>query len=1106
MSFLGWAPRSESDVEDKIKSVLERFVGQKFNGVTITRVQRQYEVEGRRADIAVLKDDGNPLLIIETKKKKERGGSWSVEKHFIPTSEDVVGQAASYAALLKRNKGVYVPFIATANDTQLALFKVPEDIEKLVNWNAIRERDYGNVIKDFYEFKKKNLFLHKPHGPFSEEFFKRLLEDITGIYVKKYSFEEKRQELHRQVLEDLRSFVDFLTPFVEQAIAEKGRFKDSIAGKLEEYQKKTGYNPTPQQLAREMAYILLNKILFYKVLEHYYNLPRLGLLYEEGVVKTCSEYLKKLREYFGRAVEATRDFQAVFETGIYDEVDLVENEGVLKAIDWLIGLVENYEIERLGDVIGFIYEDLIPGEERHQLGQFYTPKPIAELIVKWSVRSPDDRVLDPGCGSGTFLVEAYKRLAELKLKKPWSEIEHVDRDVHEQILRQLYGVDINEFPAHLTAMNLAMKNVRAPSPEMYVFVRDYFTIMPGQQVLTPSEVRTVEGEKPVEVVFKDFDAVVGNPPYTRWREIPPSTRKQIDDKLGNITSKYDLKAYTGRGVEPGIYVYWIMHSTRFLKEGGRLGMIISDSWLQTDYGRNFFKFLLDHYKIHAVIDISTRVFPVPLIGTSIVLLERCSNESERRSNKTLFMYLEVSKGGVNVDEILKFIDEAKSEMLPGQATSRVLPSGATVLTKAYIQGELAGREEKVVNFLFNVNDILNTLRQSPLIVKLSELFEPSRGNTAWSVWAITHGGRPDVGGNEFFYLNEDRVRQLGIPKECLYPLLSSSRYLRFFTFVQQDWEELRREGKECYLFLCHRPRNELPSQVLRYIQLGEGPNAQIRLKRRPGEPERRPVNESQAAQKRLSYRNLFFDWYDLGGIVETPIIASRYAQYWHRFALPIYKIAYDDDIMAFIPRQGIFLDAKELKALLAYLNSSFTKLYLEANGRLTGKGALAIETNMLSDLPILDMKKLPQEDVERLAQLFDRLEAEARRLGGADEVEDVFGSELANELTGGSSNVKPGVEGLFNTVIREIDYEVARVLGLENLVEPVRTMVLEMARRRLSRAGEAKPEAVKGTEELPESRESGRRRRGRRRGGAGGKAVMHRRLDEFMKSGEGEGE
>ena len=83
-----------------------------------------------------------------------------------------------------------------------------------------------------------------------------------------------------------------------------------------------------------------------------------------------------------------------------------------------------------------------------------------------------------------------------------------------------------------------------------------------------------------------------------------------------------------------------------------------------------------------------------------------------------------------------------------------------------------------------------------------------------------------------------------------------------------------------------------------------------------------------------------------------------------------------------------------------YLNSSIAKLYLEANGRSTGGGALAIEANVLNDMPILDVRKLSVEEVERLAELFDKLESEARKLGGADTAENIFGSELAEELTG----------------------------------------------------------------------------------------------------------
>jgi type I restriction-modification system DNA methylase subunit len=1061
------ALRREIDVLGRIRDTLKKFVGQKFNDVTIVGVVEQCEVDGRFADLAVLKDDSKPILLIETKKVRHDARGVSVERRFIVTSEDVVGQVVAYAAILKR-RGIHVPFVATANDKQLALFMVPENIGELVDWDAIRERRYDRVIRNFYEFRDQNLILHKPHNNFSEEFFKELLDTVTGIYKKKYGVEEKKQELHWIVIEDLRGFVDFLAPFIEQAIAPNGVFRADLRQKLDEYSQRTGYRPTPEGLAREMTYVLMNKIIFYKVLERFYNIPKVEPLYEKGVVTTCSSYIRKLNECFEKAIEASKDFEAIFRTGIYDatENDIVENEGALRAFDWLIRYLEQYKIEELGDVIGYIYEELIPPEERHVLGQFYTPRPIAELIVKWAIRSPDDKVLDPGCGSGTFLVEAYKRLAELKLKKPFKEIKYVPEDVHKQILNQLYGIDINEFPAHLTSMNLAMKNVRVPSLVLNIFVRDYFTIRPGFKTLAPYKVKTPEGEKEVEVVFKDFDAVVGNPPYTRWTQIPELTRRQIsgNKELSSIISDYGLEAQVSRGVEPGIYVYWIIHSSRFLKEGGRLGMIISDTWLQTDYGRDFFKFLLDHYKIHAIIDISARVFPVPLIGTCIVLLERCSNENERKGDKSLFIYLDISKGGIDVDEILRLIDEAKSKILPGQAITKELSSGAKALIKVYTQGELMRFEGRVINLIFSADDTLNSLRQGPLIVELSELFEPSRGNTVWSVWAIRHGRRPDVGGNEFFYLNEDRIRQLDIPKEYLYSLLPSSRYLRFFTFTQQDWEELRSKGVECYLFLCHKPRNELPPQVLRYIQLGEGPNAQIRLRRRPGEPEGRPVSESQAAQTRLRNRSLFFDWYDLGGAIETSIIASYYAQYWHRFVLLKYKVACDADIITFIPRQNIFLGVEGLKALLAYLNSSFTKLYLEANGRSTGGGALASEVKVLNDMPILNVKKLLREDIERLAQLFDRLESEARRLGGADEVENVFGSELASELTG-RADVRTGIQGLFNTVIKEIDYEIARILGLEHLVETVRTLVLELVRRRLSRAREPKREAVRGSEE-----------------------------------------
>jgi len=1086
---LSWAPRSEADVEDKLKRILGKFEGQKFNSITIAHVKSQYEVDSRKADLAILKDDGNPLLIIETKKKYERGG-WKVERNFMPTSEEVVGQAVSYAAILKHN-GVYVPFVATANDKQLALFRVPEDVEKLVNWTAIDKRDYGKVIKDFYKFWNENLLQHQSHGPFSEEFFEQLLETITGLYAKKYKIEEKKQEPNWLVLEDLRSFVDFLTPFIMQAIATNGHFAHEIEGKLDEYRKRTGYSPEPEQLAREMAYVLTNKIVFYKVLERYYDkLDHLDPLYEKGVVDTCNQYLTKLREYFKKAVEITRDFQAVFETGIYDEISVKEDEEFLKAIDWLIRLIENYEIEKLGDVIGFIYEELIPPEERHNLGQFYTPRPIAELITKWSIRGPDDIVLDPGCGSGTFLIEAYKRLAELKLKKPWREIKHISEGVHRQILRQLYGVDINEFPAHLTAINLAMKNVRAPSPEVRVFVRDYFTVMREQQVLTPYKVRTVEGEKPMEMILKDFDVVVGNPPYTRWNEIPEKTCEIIRKLYTNRLKNYKLWKFVTGGAIPGIFIPWILHSVNFLREGGRLGMIISDSWLGTEYGIGFVKYLADNFKIIAIIDLAERVFERPLIGTSIILLEKSSDKNERDANATAFIYI---KKQYDVDTILETVESArKGKIEPREG----------IIINVIKQGELyerltEGKIKPIALFFEEVEGIIKAVASTGKVVKIGDVFQPSEGNTGWSVYASMKGRGAGVGGEEFYYLTEDKVKQLNLDKHVdiyLKPLISSPDRLVFFAFTMKDWK------KKEYMLIANAPFTQLPPEVQKYIKSGE---TSILLTKGPNKG--KPVSESTVANERrrltvniLGRSITFYDWYDLGGIVEAPIYATYGAQYWIRFVLAKFQCALDHRILALIPRQGVQLDEVELKALLAYLNSSFAQIQAEVTGRSTGGGMIELDVKPLGDFLVLDVKKLPREDVEKLAHLFDELEAEARRLGGADEVENVFGSELAKDLTG-RSNIKPGVEGLFSTVIREIDYEVARVLGLEGLVETARTTVLELARRRLSRAGEAKREAVRGSEGLVELKKPGKRR-----SKTGETEGMVRRLDEFMERSEGQ--
>ena len=1087
--------RVERELQRRVYNILYDIAKKySFHGVTFRDVIWEWEIDRRKADLVILDENNNPFLIIETKRKIEASGAYRVSYSFHVTDQAVIGQAISYVVLAKR-RGLSPQFVATCNPTQIAIFRVPEDIDKLVNWEAIKRREYDRVIPFnlYRELVRGKYRVDTRDLELSERFFIALLEDLVDLAkgVKKV---EEIAPLTFKVIRDLRGFVNWLAYNIEPLIREVYQKKESqekesqekenllrtlkkeLRKELEKLAKEKGYRPTPEQLAKEMAYVFMNKIIFYKVLERYWGkLPTLKPLLPQGI-RSNTEYLRGLNEYFMKAIEVTKNFEPIFITGIYDLIPLSDDPEVLRGIDEFISYLEGLSIEKFSDVIGYVYEELIPAEERHILGQFYTSPPIAELIVKWCIRSPDDVILDPGCGSGTFLIQAYKRLYELKTGRKLEEVKYAKEEVHEKILEQLYGIDINEFPAHLTAMNLAMRNPRAPSTKMNVIVADFFSIEPCQEVLLPYRAKilghTWKEELAKKVHIPKVDCIIGNPPYTRWIEIPlrndegkpikGSTLWHIYQKIGDTLEYYGLAK--GITSETGIYIPWIIHATKLLKEGGRLGMIISNAWLQTNYGQTFAQFLLDNFYVKAVIDFSKRLFKMPLVSTCVILLGK-RRKLEKKENTITFIYVNKE---VHISEILDAIQNP--EKYRGK-----------FIINTYKQSEIP-KNKRWIELLFKIDDIINLLEKNEFITKLSKYFKARYGNI---MGVFERGG---TGGDKFFYIDEEVARNYKLLPNYVKPLIATPRKAPFFTLNRGDWKKLCEGRKKCYVFIAHGPLESLPSDVKAYIQYGMREKL---VKPRRGQPH--TVPESLASKLREKDRR-FYGWYDLGGLIYTPLACVRRAWGLSRVILLLepLEIALDEGaFIAFEYKEGVSLTNHELKALLAYLNSSFTQLFVNL-GVTAGGGAGGLDIKSAEALPIIDIKKLNSKEIQRLSELFDKLDYESRKLGGADKVENIFGSELAKELT--NKDVKPGIKGLWNTVIREIDYEVARILGFEEIAEPLRTILLELIRRRLARAGKARPETLKGTEELLIIEREEKTRRRKRKG-----SEANMKLDEFLK-------
>jgi len=144
---------------------------------------------------------------------------------------------------------------------------------------------------------------------------------------------------------------------------------------------------------------------------------------------------------------------------------LLANEGILGAVeadffDWPLlaeggdDLVRSLAAETVRfrlrdvevDVLKSLYESLIDPDERHDLGEYYTPDWLAARVVAAAIPRPlEQRVLDPSCGSGTFLFHALRRLIEegREAQVPPAEIVAACAD-------RVYGIDV-----HPVAVTLA---------------------------------------------------------------------------------------------------------------------------------------------------------------------------------------------------------------------------------------------------------------------------------------------------------------------------------------------------------------------------------------------------------------------------------------------------------------------------------------------------------------------------------------------------------------------------------------------------------------------------------------------------------------------------
>jgi len=199
---------------------------------------------------------------------------------------------------------------------------------------------------------------------------------------------------------------------------------------------------------------------------------------------------------------------------------------------------------------------------RKSIGAFYTRNDVTAVLCGWAIRGAADKVLEPSFGGCGFLDASLETLAALGCKQPEENV---------------FGCDIAD--------------------DAFIHLRER---LPG----TREGLRFVKADfltlNPAALGGKEFDAVVGNPPYISNEKLSSAQRISIRDWQDAQPFKL-----TGR---PSLWVHFVLHSASFLRDGGRMAWVLPGSFSTSYYARQVHDWLRSFFRRTVAISVSERLF------------------------------------------------------------------------------------------------------------------------------------------------------------------------------------------------------------------------------------------------------------------------------------------------------------------------------------------------------------------------------------------------------------------------------------------------------------------------------------------------------------------
>lgn len=350
------------------------------------------------------------------------------------------------------------------------------------------------------------------------------------------------------------------------------------------------------ELSRLAIISLMNKLIFANILKKYNSHAQMiDQVNDSLTIEECLDILNEISEKC--------DFYNIFEEKPGERyIDAATLKVLTNFNDYIMNLDFNSYSDRLLEELLSI---VVTRSKRKVAGQFSTPKELAMILTSLTMTDKSSRISDPCCGTGTIVKAAY----DLKLVSGIDSSDAID---------QIWAGDKFRYPLQFAM--LALSSPENLGKQINIYKDDVFNLNASHKV----ELHSPVSKETYEVDLGEFDAVVSNLPF-----VQQETLAELNSEAITFIEELN-EAFNGRS---DLYAYIALKIDEILSEKGTAGLIVSNSWLGTEFGEKFFDELKKRYHIKYILTSGKgRWFQNADVVTNIIVLEKGNTSPERKVN------------------------------------------------------------------------------------------------------------------------------------------------------------------------------------------------------------------------------------------------------------------------------------------------------------------------------------------------------------------------------------------------------------------------------------------------------------------------------------------